>query len=124
MASRRRTGGDRPDSDRERGQASAELVAVIPLVVVAVLAVGQIVVAGYALWGAGIAARAGARAEHVGGDARAAARSALPSPLRSRAKIETGGPIEVEVGTPALLPGAPTLDVRARADLDPTAGDG
>jgi hypothetical protein len=124
MTSRRRTGGDRPQCDPERGQASAELVAVIPLLVVAVLALGQVVVAGYALWSAGTAARAGARAEHVGGDARAAARSALPSPLRSRAKIETGGPIEVEVGTPALLPGVPTLEVRASADLDPAGGDG
>lgn len=111
-------------ADRERGQASAELVAVIPLLVVVVLAAGQALVAGYALWSAGAAARAGARAEHVGGDARAAARSALPAPLRRGARIEIAGPVEVRVGAPALLPGVPALQVRASAALDPAGGDG
>jgi hypothetical protein len=110
-------------SSSERGQASAELVAIVPLLVVLVLATGQALVAGYALWSAGVAARAGARAEHVGGDPRAAARSALPSPLRSGARIKTGGPVEVTVGAPALLPGAPALKLRATSKLDPTGGD-
>lgn len=124
MARRGRRNGVQLGSDRQRGQASAELVAVIPLLVVVVLVAGQAVVAGYALWSAGAAARAGARASHVGGDARAAARSALPAPLRSAARIEADGPIEVRVGAPALLPGVPTLRLRASAELDPTGGDG
>lgn len=96
----------------------------IPLVIVAVLAAGQAVVAGWSLWSAGAAARAGARADHVGGDARAAARSALPKPLRSGARVRAAGPIRVTVKAPALIPGLPALRVRASAALDPTAGNG
>jgi hypothetical protein len=97
---------------------------VIPLVMIAFLAVGQVVLAGYALWSAATAARAGARAEHVGGDPRVAARSTLPAPLRTNARIEVSGPVEVTVGTPKLVPGLPVLRVRARAGFDPAAGDG
>lgn len=96
----------------------------IPLLLVAVVAVGQVVVAGYALWSAASAARAGARAQHVGGDARAAARGALPAPLRAGARIETGGPVEVVVAAPGLVPGIPKLSVAASADLDPGGEDG
>jgi len=109
---------------RERGQASAELVAIVPLVVVAVLAVAQLAVAGHALWSAGNAARAGARALHVGGDARAAARASLPASLRSEARIDASGPVEVRVRAPALLPGVPSLPLHAGAALNPAAGDG
>jgi flagellar basal body-associated protein FliL len=65
------------------GQASVELVAAIPVLLVVTLVVAQLAVAGYALWSAGAAARAGARAEYVGGDAGAAARRSLPTPLRT-----------------------------------------
>lgn len=88
------------------------------------LVVAHLVVAGYALWSAGAAARAGARAELVGGDPRAAARSALPQPLRSSARVDTAGPVEVAVEAPALLPGAPAVELRAAARLDPGGGDG
>ena len=114
-----------PPRQAERGQASAELVAVIPLVAAALLAVAQLVVAGYALWSAEDAARAAARAAHVGGDAEAAARSALPGWLEEGARIEGRGPVEVELEAPALIPGAPGIPVRARAKLGPEgAGDG
>ena len=75
----------------ERGQAAAELVAVVPLLLLLFLAVAQLAVAGFALWSAGDAARAGARAAHVGGDARAAALSALPGWLERGARIERAG---------------------------------
>lgn len=93
-----------------------------PLLLAALLAVAQLAVAGYALWSAAQAAGAGARAVQVGGDPGAAARSALPQWLEERARIDTGGPVRVSVGAPALLPGIGDLTVTAGADLDPAAG--
>ncbi len=95
----------------------------MPLVLVLTLAVAQLALAGYALWSAGAAARAGARAAHVGGDARAAARSALPAPLRKPARIDIHDPIEVRTAAPALVPGLPPVPVRASADLGPARSD-
>ena len=108
----------------QRAQASVELVAVLPLLAILVLAAGQLVVAGYALWSAGAAARAGARAAHVGGDAEAAARSALPEPLRGTARVRDAGPVEVRVEAPALIPGLRAIPLRASADLGAGSDDG
>lgn len=106
----------------EGGQASVELVAAIPLVLVLTLVVAQLAVAGYALWSAGAAARAGARAGYVGGDARAAARRSLPEPLRHDASIRDSHGVAVRVTARALIPGVPSVPVTARADLE--TGDG
>jgi len=103
----------------ERGQAAAELVAVVPFLLALLLAVAQLAVAGFALWSAGDAARAGARAAHVGGDARAAALSALPGWLDNGARVATSGPVEVRVEAPALLPGVPSIPVSAATELQP-----
>ena len=113
-----------PKPGSQGGQASAELVAILPLLLVALLAVGQLAVAGYALWSAGAAARSGARAAHVGGRPEAAARSALPEPLRSSARVSGRGPVEVRVEAPALLPGLPSIPVSASAQLGPDPGGG
>ena len=107
----------------EDGQASVELVAAISLVLVVTLLVTQLAVAGYALWSAGAAARAGARAGYVGGNAKAAARRSLPSPLRHGASIRDSDGLSVRVRAPALVPGIPSIPVTARADLG-TGGDG
>lgn len=106
----------------EGGQASVELVAAVPLVLVLTLIVAQLGVAGYALWSAGTAARAGARAGYVGGNAKAAARQSLPSPLRGGATIHDANGVSVRVEAPALLPGIPPVPVTAKTDLG--AGDG
>jgi hypothetical protein len=106
----------------ESGQASAELVAVVPALLLCVLIAAQIGFVGYALWSAGAAARAGARAAHVDGDAEAAARSALPEPLRDDAKVSGEGEIHVRVRAPALIPGLPRIPLEASAALGP--GDG
>ena len=107
----------------ERGQASVELVAALPVLILAVLVMLQLAVVGYSLWSAGTAARAGARAGHVGGDAVAAARSALPGPLEHGAKLEAGGgSMRVRVLSPALVPGLPRIPVEAASALG--AGDG
>lgn len=96
-----------------------ELVAVVPLLLALVLGLGQLAVAGYALWSAGEAARAGARAAHVGADPGAAARGALPAFLAPVGIARSDGGVRVEVNAPALLPGTPSIPVAASAALDP-----
>ena len=102
---------------REDGTASIELVAVVPFLLLAVLVAAQLGLAGQALWSAGIAARAGARAELVGGDAKGAAREALPGLLRTDAEVSEGNAVSVRVAIPRLLPGMPRLMVGASSEL-------
>lgn len=102
---------------REDGTASVEMVAVVPFVLLAVLVAAQIGLAGQALWSAGVAARAGARAALVGGDAKAAARRALPSSMREGAEVSDGDAVTVRVDIPRLLPVLPQLMVRATSSL-------
>lgn len=106
----------------EEGTASIELVVVVPFLLLAVLAVAQVALAGQALWSAGVAARAGARAALVGGNAEAAARSALPPSLRVGAKVEEEGEVSVRVPVPGLIPALPEVRVEASTGLGP--GDG
>jgi hypothetical protein len=106
----------------ERGQASVELIAAIPALVLVTLLVAQLALAGYALWSAGVAARAGARATYVGGDGDRAARASLPAPLRRDAMVRDRNGVRVEVRTPSLVPGLPRVPVTARAGLG--VGDG
>jgi hypothetical protein len=107
---------------REDGTASVELVAVIPFLLLAVLVAAQLGSAGYAAWSAAVAARAGARASLVGGDAEDVARRALPAALRRGAEVGDGEAVSVRVVVPRLVPGMPRLTVAARAAL--AAGDG
>jgi hypothetical protein len=104
---------------REEGTASVELVAVVPFLLLAVLAAVQIALAGQALWSASVAARAGARAALVGADATAAARRALPPSLLSGAEVGHAGEVSVRVPVPRLFPGLPRVMVGARANLEP-----
>ncbi len=106
----------------EEGTASVELVAAVPFLLLAVLAMAQIGLAGQALWSAGVAARAGARAALVGRDATAAARRALPPSLRSGAEVGDSGAVSVRVPVPHLLPGLPRLTVGAKAGLESEDG--
>ena len=102
---------------REDGTASVELIGVVPFLLLAVLVAAQIAVAGYAMWSAGIAARAGARAGLVGRDARKAARAALPGGLRDGAEVRDEGGVSVRVPIPRIVPMVPTLRVEASAAL-------
>lgn len=103
----------------ERGTASVELVAAVPFLLLALAVAAQIALAGQALWSASVAARAGARAALVGGDAKAAARRALPQAMRVGAEVEEGegGAIAVKVPVPTLLPRLPEVEVGARSGL-------
>jgi hypothetical protein len=118
---------------REEGTASVELIAVVPFLLLAVLAAVQIALAGQALWSASVAARAGARAALVGAEAAAAARRgrapprggarrALPPSLRDSAEVEGTGEVSVRVPVPRLFPGLPRVMVGARASLEPDDG--
>jgi hypothetical protein len=104
-----------------RGQASAELVAVVPLALIAALVVGQAAVAGWALVSAGEAARVGARAAHVGAAAEDAARHVVPGPLEPADVRVDGAEVTVRLRAPALVPGLPPIPVAASTALDPEA---
>lgn len=93
----------------------------MPLLVFAALALGQLAVAGYAAWSAANAARAGARAFHVGGSGERAALRSLPGSLRGDARVAHGDGVEVHVRAPALVPGLPAIPVTAAASLNPAA---
>ena len=90
----------------------------LPALVVCALIAAHFVSAGWALWSAANAARAGARADLVGGDAREAARRALPAPMRRGAAVTGEGHTRVSVPVPALLPGARLGKLSASASLD------
>jgi hypothetical protein len=92
---------------------------VVPYLLLAVLVAAQLAIAGHALWSAGIAARAGARAALVGGDPGSAARRALPPSMRNGARVEHSGSVSVEVGVPVLLPGIPQVRLGAGTRLGP-----
>lgn len=92
----------------EAGQASVELLATVPAVLIVGLLVWQLALAGHAAWACANAARVAARADVVGRDARAAARSALPRHLRRGLRVDDSGDdgaVRVRVRVPLLLPG-------------------
>jgi hypothetical protein len=97
------------------------LIAAVPFLLLVVLVAAQLALAGHALWAAGVAARAGARAALVGGDAAVAARRALPPSLRPGAQVSDAGAVTtVRVAIPILLPALPRLMVDSESGL----GDG
>jgi hypothetical protein len=77
--------------DRERGQATVELVALLPLVLAVALAAATVLAGQAASEQAGQAAVAGAIALVHGNDARAAARTAIPEEARGRVDITISG---------------------------------
>jgi len=95
---------------------------VLPALAVCLVLAGQTVAVGWALWSAGNAARAGARAEKVGSSAELAARRALPGALREGAVIRSDDGVRVRVRVPALLPGLALPSVTAASTLDDDGG--
>jgi putative Flp pilus-assembly TadE/G-like protein len=91
------------------GQASIELVAFLPLVLLVALALFSFAAAHAAQDEAGAAAEAGALAVLQGRDPEDAARDAIPRGSRDRARIEVdGGSVQVRV--------RPRLPIPALAD--------
>jgi Flp pilus assembly protein TadG len=100
---------------RERGQASVETVALVPVLVLLTVATWQAALAGWALVSAQSAARAAARAALAGAPARPAALAALPDGMRRGASTRIAdGRVTVRVHIPAVLPGF-AFDVSASA---------
>jgi hypothetical protein len=103
----------------ESGQASVELVALLPLVVVLCALLWQAVVAGQAIWLSGTAARAAARAAALGADAERSARGALPAALRHGLEVQEDGDdgVRVRIAVPLVLGGGSVATVTGRAQL-------
>jgi hypothetical protein len=103
------------------GQASVELVALLPLTALIALAIGQLLAAGAARELAGNAAEAGAAAVLQGGDPTAAARAALPGWSRERASVHVAGRrVDVHVRPRVVVPVmAGLLEASASADAGP-----
>jgi uncharacterized protein (UPF0333 family) len=106
----------------ERGQAAAEMAALLPLLAGVLLVAWQFVVAGDARASAAVAARAAARAVAIGADPGHAARQRLPERLRRglRVRVGSGGSVSVSVRVPALAASLDLGRVRAEANLGAT----
>src|SRR5437870_3203697 len=88
----------------EGGQASVELVAAVPFVLLAAAVLWQLALAGQTAWLCANAARVAARAEAVGRSGRDAARSAVPAGLRDGVRVERDrdGRVRVRIPVPIL----------------------
>ena len=105
----------------ETGQASVELVAVLPLIALVALALWQLAVAGQAAWLSGAAARAAARAHAVAGDEAAAARGVLPARLERGLRVATrqDGSVEVHLAVPSVVGARRLTTIHSRARFEP-----
>jgi len=93
----------RPDS-RESGQASVELLAALPALMLLGFVCFQLLAVGYASVLAGSAAEAGALAIAGGGDGRGAVREALPGWSARRMRVTVaGGSVRVRLQPPSPL---------------------
>lgn len=96
---------------------SLELVGSLPVIALGLLIGVQFVFAGYALWSAGLAARAGARSVLIGKGPEGAVRRALPPGLAGRVRVERRDGVTVAVAVPRVLPGIPGFEVSSSSDL-------
>jgi hypothetical protein len=105
----------------ERGQATVELVAALPALLLAAAAALQLLVAGYSMTLADGAAEAGALALASGGSAAKAAREALPGWAKDDVSVAVeGGTVSVKLRPPSPIPAlADRLAVSSSADARP-----
>ena len=105
----------------ERGQASVELVAGLPALLIAALISLQLLAAGYALTLADGAAEAGALALASGGSGASAARDALPGWARDDVEVSVqGGRVTVRLRPPSPFRGiADRLEITSAAAARP-----
>ena len=88
---------------REQGQATVELLGVVPALLAIGLVVWQLILVGHTAWVSAHAARAAARADLVGEDAAEAAGSVLPRGLGPGVEVETDGAGRARVQVPVPL---------------------
>ena len=104
----------------QAGQASIELVAMVPVVLLVGAVLWQLALAGQTAWLTANAARVAARAHAVGRGTTEAARSALPRSLEDGLEVERlpRGGVRVSVGVPLLFtPWKAPVRVAATASL-------
>jgi hypothetical protein len=103
----------------EGGQATLELLGLLPVLLVMALAGAQLLAVGYSSVLAGNAAEAGALALAGGADPRAGVRAALPGWSRAHAHVSaSGGEVSVRLRPPTLLHAlAERLEVSASAGV-------
>jgi len=106
---------------RPAGQATVELVALLPLIALLLALAYQALLAGQAAWEAHVAARAAARANAVGSGAEAAARAHLPAGLERGLRVHatSGGDVRISVEVPRVLPAVSLGRVAATAHFRP-----
>jgi Flp pilus assembly protein TadG len=104
-----------------RGQATVELVAALPALLLAAIVALQLLAAGYALTLADGAAEAGALALASGGSADEAVRSALPGWAEDDVAVSVSdGTVSVRLRPPSPLPAlAEKLTVTSAASVRP-----
>lgn len=89
----------------ERGQATVELIAALPALLLAGLVALQLLVAGYAMTLADGAAEAGALARASGGSATEAAKGALPGWAEDGVSVSVeGDEVSVRLRPPSPIP--------------------
>jgi hypothetical protein len=105
----------------ERGQATVELVAALPALLLAAAVALQLLVAGYAMTLADGAAEAGALALASGGSATKAAREALPGWAKEDVSVAVdGGTVSVRLRPPSPIAAvADRLAVSSSANARP-----
>jgi pilus assembly protein CpaE len=104
----------------ERGQATLELLGLLPVLLAVALAGAQLLAVGYSSVLAGNAAEAAALTLAGGGHAREGARRALPGWSRASARVSvSGGEVRVKLRPPTLLSSlADRLEVSATAAVE------
>jgi hypothetical protein len=96
--------------DGQQGQASIELIAGVPVLLMAGAIALQLLLAGYSLSLADGASEAGAAAAAAGKDPKEASHNALPSWALGRSRVEvSGGRVEVRIAPPAAVPAVSRL---------------
>lgn len=108
-------------ADRSQaGQATIELIGLLPAMVAVGLVLLQLLAVGYAGVLAGSAAEAGALALAAGADAEAGAKEALPGWSEAGARIAvSGGRVEVQLRPPSPLRAlGERLEVSAKAAVE------
>jgi hypothetical protein len=108
-----------PAPQASRGQASVEMLAALPFVLLAVAVAWQLVLAGWTVWMSAHAARVAARADAVGRGPGPAARSVLPAMLRRGLEVDRlpGGGVRVRVRVPLLVDRPGNVRVSATSSL-------
>jgi hypothetical protein len=106
---------------RDSGQATVELVALLPVLLLVTLAAAALLAGHGAREQDGHAAQAGAMAMLQGGDPRESARRALPAGVRRRARVQIHGrrvTVRVRPRLP-IVANAMTAEVTADAGPEP-----